>query len=896
MSADLPDPSGPVPAGPEVGPGAAPHAAAPGEILAALATTAEAGLGTAEVAARQARFGANRIAGRTARTGWAILRDQLDSVVILILVAAAVLSFVFGERVDALAISLVVVINTAIGFVSESRAVRSMESLRSLDALRARVVRAGRGTEIDAAELVPGDIVRLAAGDLVPADLRLIDQSNLQCDESALTGESMPVAKEVAPVAAEAPLAERSPMLWRGTAVTRGQGTGVVTATGGATEIGRIAALAASAQPERSPLERRLDVLGRELVWLTIALAAMIGLAGVLGGQPAMEMARIAVALAVAAVPEGLPVVATVALARGMWRMAERNALINRLSAVETLGATTLILTDKTGTLTENRMRVRAFDLPGGRVELEVLEAGDLADPELRAALRVAALANETDGAGGDPMELALIAAAAAAGTPRAELLAAAPEVGRVPFDRAHMMMATLNDCPEGMRLHVKGAPGRVFGRCARVRDGTGTRPFDAASRAEWLARNDALTADGLRVLALASGAADSVAEGAVPEGLVLEGLVGLLDPARADVAEAVAACRAAGVRIVMVTGDQAGTAARIAEDVGIAPDGAACFEGGGGRKLLAEADRGALAGVDVVARVTPEHKLDLVGFHQARGEIVAMIGDGVNDAPALRKADIGIAMGRRGTDVAREASAMILRDDAFASIVAALQQGRVIFDNIRAFVIYLLSCNLSEILLIGGAVLAGLPLPLLPIHILFLNFVTDVFPAFALGFGEGSGREMTRPPRDPREPVVRRRHWFGIGIFGLMIAGAVLAAFLIAGRVLGLSEAQAVTVSFIALSFAQLWHVFNIRAAGTGLLFNEVTRNQSVWGAVVFCMGLVGVAVFVPGLAGFLRLENPGAAGWGLAAGAALVPFLAGQLALQVFRVSILGRPPARG
>ncbi len=868
----------------------APHAVDAAAVLKRLGVDPETGLEAGAVARRRDRFGANRIASRTARSGWVILKDQLDSVVVLILIGAAVLSFAFGERIDALAISLVLLINTAIGFVSEQRAVNSMESLRGLDSLRARVLRDGHVSGIDAAELVPGDIVRLAAGDLVPADLRLVDQANLQSDESALTGESMPVAKQTARVAGDTALAERSPMVWRGCAITCGSGTGVVVATGAATQIGRIAALAAGASPERSPLERRLDLLGRELVWLTIGLAVVIAGAGVLGGQSLLDMARISVALAVAAVPEGLPVVATVALARGMWRMAERNALVNRLSAVETLGATTLILTDKTGTLTENRMSVRTLDLPQGLVDAAEFSAAS-EDPELHAALKVAALCNETAAAHGDPMELALIAAAAEAGLDRANLQETEPETGRVPFSRDLMMMATLHDGPDGARLYVKGAPDRVIDRCTEVRDGYGTAKLDEAGRRAWLDRNDALTADGLRVLALAHRPGDGTSPEDIRD-LVLEGLIGLMDPARADVAEAVAACRAAGVRIVMVTGDQAGTAARIAEDVGIAPDGAACFQGGAGTSLAADAADGALSGVDVVARVTPEHKLDLVAFYQDRGEIVAMIGDGVNDAPALKKADIGIAMGQHGTDVAREASAMILRDDSFASIVAALRQGRVIFDNIRAFVIYLLSCNLSEILLIGGAVLAGLPLPLLPIHILFLNFVTDVFPAFALGFGEGNGREMARPPRDPSEPVVRRRHWLGIGLFGLLIAGAVLAAFLAAQALLELSQPQAVTVSFIALSYAQLWHVFNIRAVGTRLLSNEVTRNPVVLAAVAGCMVLVVLAVFVPGLSGFLRLENPGAAGWALALGAAAVPLVAGQAMLQLADVSILGRP----
>lgn len=887
------------------------HARSKDEVAERLGVSPESGLGRAEVRRRRKEFGLNRLRQSARRSWWSILFEQFRSVIVYLLAAATVLSFFLGEWIEGGAIVAVLAINTVIGFTSELRATRSMEALQRLSKTRATVRRNGKVGTIAAEELVPGDIVLLESGDMVPADLRLVEVNGLQCDESALTGESVPVAKGAEAVRGDAPLAERSGMAFKGTAATRGSAVGVVVATGGATELGRIAALAEGAEAEVSPLERRLDRLGGQLVWVTLALTAVIALTGIIGGQDLLAMVETAVALAVAAVPEGLPIVATVALARGMWRLARRNALIKNLSAVETLGATTVILTDKTGTLTENRMTVVRLSLPDKDVRLEAGTAGGPStftaegrrispaeDPALHAALRVAVLCNgaslpspEDEGEAprghGDPMEIALLAAGKAAGLDRPELLAEMPEVREEAFSPETKMMATVHREDGGYLVAVKGAPEAVIDNSTHVlRGADDMRRLDGDGRAEWGRRNAALTSKGLRVLGLAMKRADS--EDGAPYGdLVLVGLVGLLDPPREDVPDAIAACRQAGVRVVMLTGDHAGTAQTIAAQVGLADDGAEVIEPGalGSLDSMTEQKRRRILAAPIFARVNPETKLDLAALYQQDGAIVAMTGDGVNDAPALKKADIGIAMGQRGTEVAREAADMVLRDDAFPSIVAAMRQGRVIFGNIRKFVVYLMSCNLSEIAVIGVATLAGLPLPLLPLQILYLNLVTDVFPAFALGVGEGDSDVMRRPPRDPREPILAARQWIAVAVYGGLITAATLGAFLLALTTFDMSRKEAVTVSFLALAFGQVWHVFNMREAGSGLLNNEVTRNPFVWGALVLCIALIAAAVYAPGLSHVLGMAPPDAGGWLLAIGGSLLPLVFGQAVIPMLR-----------
>lgn len=880
-----------------------PHAVPAAEVAAALDCDPAEGLSLREAARRRRVHGPNRLRAQKARSAFAILAHQFSSLIVWLLAAAAALSFAFDDLPEAAAIVVVLLINGAIGFFTELRAARSMESLLRIAEVRTLVRRAGKARRIDARDLVPGDIVLLDAGDIVTADLRLIEASNLQADESVLTGESVPVVKNPAPVAAGAGIGDRTGMAYKGSAITQGAGLGIVVATGMATEIGRISALVAASDAEVTPLERRLDRLGHRLVWLTLGVTAAMVAAGVLRGHPPGAMLQTGIALAVAAVPEGLPVVATLCLARGMWRMAARNAVITRLSSVETLGATTLILTDKTGTLTENEMAAVRYLFAGADVEMTA--GGPAADDDrLHLALRIGVLCNNAEpgdgsaeGRSGDPMEHALLHAAEAAGLDPERVTADRPEVAEHAFDPDRAMMATVHREGEAFCYAVKGAPEAVIEVCADELRPDGPAPLDAAARAEWARRQTAAAREGLRLLALATKRAGSPDEDPY-SGLTLVALVCLLDPLRADVPAAIRASLDAGVRVVMMTGDHADTAETIARHAGLGADGLTVIEGRELRDFDPDtadpALRARVLAADVFARVAPETKLTLVRLFQDAGEVVAMTGDGVNDAPALKKSDIGIAMGRRGTQVAREAADMVLKDDAFATIIAAMRQGRVIFDNIRKFVVYLMSCNVSEVLVVGIAVGAGLPPPLLPLQILFLNLVTDVFPAFALGLGRGEGRVMNRPPRDPSEPIAGRPEWALIGILGSLITLATLAAFALALYWLGLDGRRAVTVAFLTLALAQLWNVFNVRSDGGGLFVNDVTRNPYVWAAIAFCAALIALALGLPQLSRLLDLPYPGAAGLTLAVGLSFAPLFAGQILLLLGIRARLGREPA--
>jgi len=893
--AERPSPERPLPERPWARPA--------GESLRALEVDPGSGLGEAEAARRLTRHGPNRLRAHRTRGLLEIAVAQFRSVIVLLLAVAAVVSFAFASHVEAAAIVAVLVINALIGFFTELRAVKSMEGLRELADVPATVRREGELKRISARELVPGDLLVLEGGDVVTADLRLVEASRLQVDESALTGESVPVEKDEAPVPTDVQLAERASMLYKGTAVTRGSAVGVVVATGMETELGHVSALVEDAAgDEETPLERRLATMGRRLVWVTLGLAGVVVASGLAVGKEPLLVVETAIALAVAAIPEGLPIVATLALARGMWRMARRNALVERLSAVETLGSTTLILTDKTGTLTENRMRVARIGLAAGDVDVRAgegdagtpegqtgvrAEAEEIGDepptrdsrarrtafrmdgepvdpgsrPDLEALLRTGVLCNsatlpDPDAESpppGDPMETALLEAGAAGGLRREELVAEWPEVEREAFDPDAKMMATFHRVEDGILVAVKGAPEAVLEACDRIREDDGERTLSEAERETWLDRSEAMAGDGFRILAMAERRVGEM-PGTPYEQLVLLGVVGLLDPPREDVHAAIEACREAGVRVVMVTGDHPATARNVAAAVGI------------------EAE-------DVVARASPEQKLRLLDRHQREGEVVAMIGDGVNDAPALEKADIGVAMGQRGTQVAREAAEMILQDDRFATIVTAVEQGRAIFSNIRKFVVYLLSCNASEILVVTLATLAGAPLPLLPLQILFLNLVTDVFPALALGGLEGSSDLMGRPPRDPREDVLTASHWRAVAAYGGLLTVAVLAGFWLALGPLGLEGAGPVTISFLILALGQLWHVFNMAEPDSGVLRNEVTRSRLVWGAVLLCVGLILAALHVPVLSRVLELVPPGRREWAVVLGLSLVPLAAGRL-----------------
>ncbi|MBD3345250.1 MAG: HAD-IC family P-type ATPase [Chitinivibrionales bacterium] len=873
------------------------------DVCKTLEVDTESGLKPEEAKQRLETFGSNRLAQVERESVWSILIRQFKSLIMAVLFAAVVLSFLFQKWTDGIAILLALLINAAIGFVTELRALRTMESLQQMDTKSAKVMRDGTAHTLDSRNLVPGDIVLIESGDIAAADMRVIESNNLTIDESALTGESVPVRKTEDTVSKDAPLPERKSMLFKGTAITEGSGSAVVVSTGMDTEIGGVSSLVQEAESEEDPLDRQLNRLATKLVRLIVVIAVVVAAAGIIAGRELFLMIETAIALFIAAVPEGLPIVSTVALARGMKRMAERNALVRRLSAVQTLGSTTIVFTDKTGTLTENKMRVEKYssvhhpvDVAGRGDDNSVVFHDSKQDKDidieqdttLRAMVQVGVLCNNAsindEGNVGDPMEIALLEAGMKAGMDREQQTEKNPEIREVAFDPDKKMMATYHKTENGIFEAVKGAPGAVLQACSTIRTNGETGKLDDTLREEWKKNSADMALEGMRVLGLAMRTPQSE-EGAPYTDLTFLGLVGMIDPARKDVMEPIEMCRKAGVRVVMVTGDQRETAIAIGKELGLVESDKNVFHGSDlqAPENLDEKRRKELISGAIFARVGPKQKLDLIALHQNKGEIVAMTGDGVNDAPALKKADIGIAMGKRGQPVAEDSSDIILQDDRFATITAAIQQGRVIFENIRNFVMYMISGNIGEICIVFFASIVGAPLPLLPLQILYINIVNDIFPAIALAVGPGSGNEMQHPPRAPSEPIVTRRNWRTIGIFGIIIAIPILGTFAYALRWAGMDHQKAATITFLSIAFARLWHALNLREHGSSFLKNRITRNLVVWMAIGLCIALLLIAVYVPPVARVLDVVQLSASEWGLVGLTSIIPLLLGQLAVRL-------------
>jgi P-type Ca2+ transporter type 2C len=886
------------------------HALPADDVVRRLDTTPD-GLSDAEAGRRLERYGANRLAPPTTVSPLGLLVDQFRSVVVLLLVVAMLVAAALGDHIEAAAIGAVLAINTLIGFLVELRARRAMEALLRYQVAEATAVRDGEPRTLPADTLVPGDVVLVSEGEAVPADLRLLEGPGVRTNEASLTGESVPVDKVADAQADEgAPLAERATMLYAGTVVAVGRARAVVVATGMETELGRIGGLVAGVEASRTPLERRLDALGRRLVGLTLAVAGVVTVSGVVQGMPWGRMIETGIALAIAAVPEGLPAVATIALAVGLRRMARRRAMVRQLEAVESLGSTTVVCTDKTGTLTAGEMTVTrvvgadfeltttgsGFSAEGRVVRQDGSEVAldDASDARLERLFEAAALTPRvriTDEGSviGDPTDAALLVLAQKAGVEVEALADRLPGVGEIPFSSERQMSASVHresgESPDaaqrgpGLRIFVKGAPGRVLERSATVQTADGEADLDEATRARFVEQNEALAAEGLRVIALAwarpSGdPSDPPTE--VPEALTLLALVGMVDPPAEGVSETIARLRTAGIRTVMITGDQALTAGAIARELGIAETGDAALDG----RELAGLDDRALAErvrhVSVFSRVSPEDKLRIVTALQDQGEIVAMLGDGVNDAAALKKADVGVAMGGRGTDVAIETASLVLQDDRFPTIAAAVEEGRVIYDNIRKFVFYLFSCNLAEVLVLLVGSLAGLPLPLLPLQILWLNLVTDTFPALALAMEPGEPDIMERRPRDPEAAILSPRFVRALFFFALLITASTIAAYLWGLRTGPVD--RAVTLSFMTLALAQLFHLGNARSRGPVLGASRIVANPWALAAVPFVIGLQLLAVHFEPLARVLRTTPLSLVDWGVVTALALVPALVGQ------------------
>jgi len=846
------------------------HSLSATEVLQALASSAQ-GLSDSEAKARLEKFGPNELKEERRATPLQIFLRQFKGFLIMILIFAAAVSLLLGETTDAVVILAILVLNAILGFIQEYRAERALEALTKLAAPRAKVLRQGKETVLAAREVVPGDVIVLEAGDAVAADARIVEAMNLTIDESLLTGESLPSMKVTEPLAQEAPLADRENMAYSGTTVTNGRGTAVVVSTGMQTELGKIAGHIQEEGEAPTPLQQRLHKLGIILGALAIGISIVLLTIEVLKGKPLLESFLIAVALAVSAVPEGLPAVVTVALALGVRKMARQNALVRRLASVETLGCTTVICSDKTGTITKDEMTVTKALVNDVPVEVsgagyepvgEFRRDGRPFDPSdmrgLSLLMKIGCLCNhatlnqgERWSVIGDPTEGALLSLAGKAGVWREDLLKAQPLVAEIPFDSTRKRMTTIHQL-DGRRIaYVKGAPEVLLELTDMIYEDGRERRLIPREKKDLLLAVTEMAAGALRVLALAYrdlAATTEISSEHVEKELVLVGLVGMIDPPKEEVREAIAKCKKAGIRPVMITGDHALTARAIAEDVGLLEPDGDVMTGVDLDKISDEELDRRVEHVAVFARTSPEHKVKILEALKRRGHVVAMTGDGVNDAPAVKKADIGISMGRQGTDVTREASDMILADDNFATIVKAVEEGRGIYDNIRKFIRLLLSTNMDEILLVATAVLLGLPIPLLPIQVLWVNVISDGFPALALSFDPYDKNIMDRKPRSPKEGI-----FHGMLLFILVaavvdfLAETILLLYWRNTQFVSLHRLR--TMIFTSTVLFELLFVFNCRSETHSVFRSNPFTNRALVLATAFSLLLQLAVIYVPSL-----------------------------------------------
>ncbi|MGN7821290.1 cation-translocating P-type ATPase [Chitinophaga sp. 22536] len=836
-----------------------PWASTAPQLLAQLRSDAACGLSTAEAAKRLAANGYNTIDTGRGDHVLTIFFSQFISPFALLLALATAFSFFFREWLDGFAIMLVLLLNATIGFAMEFQASKAMHALRRMNIVHIRVLRNAHLVSLPAEEVVLGDILFLEGGDIVGADLRLISCFQLQANESSLTGESMPVEKQTDILPPNTLLAERTNMLFKGSFVTRGNGYGLVVHTGMATELGSIAGMVRQAQPVASPLEKKLQAFSKKLILVTLVLITFIFLTGWLRGQPLLKILQTAIALSVAAIPEGLPVVATLALAFGMLRMARHHVLVKRLSVVETLGSTNVICTDKTGTLTINKLEVTCIQLPGmppvsiNQQALLVKHPAYLHLRRTAVICNTASMDDEDDTSTGDPLEISLLRMASSSGFDFRSSRLQYPRIHEIPFSSDLRVMATLHQKEGGYYIAAKGALETLLTRCTHVLENETSAELIPALKDKWLEAAEKMAASGLRTLAFA------FRESHGPEtdyfrDLTLTGIVGFSDPIRQDVVPAISECRSAGIRIVMVTGDHPATAREVARQLGLANGEPDLIHGNAMKPYsdLTDTEKEKWLNASIFARVTPEQKMDLVRLYQDQQLIVGMTGDGVNDAPALKKADIGIAMGQRGTQVAQETADMILTDDAFPSIVSAVRQGRTIFSNIRRFVIYLLSGNLSELVIIATASLLDLPFQLFPLQILFINLITDVLPAMALSLTKASPHIMQQRPYASQVAIVDKKRWVAIFTYAAILTLSTISAVYISHYLLptGIPRTpqHANNVLFYTLAFSQVFHVLNMSFdRHTGFFKSPVVTNKYVWMAIICCLALCLASWQVP-------------------------------------------------
>lgn len=859
------------------------------------------GLTGEEVQQRQEKYGANALQEKPPRSILSMFVDQFKETLILILIAAAVISGALGEWVDSIVILVIVVLNAILGVFQENKAEQALQALKDMTKATVKVLREGQASQVNVEELVPGDVVLLEAGDAIPADARLLEAASLMVNEAALTGESVPVEKDVHALDHdEVPIAEQENMVFMGTYVTGGRAKAIVTGTGMNTELGKIAQMLHTGAPDPTPLQKQLAGLGKTLGLAAGVIVAVVFLTGLWRGEEILEMFMTAVALAVAAIPEGLPTVVTIVLALGVTRMSKRNAVIRRLPAVETLGVATYICSDKTGTLTKNEMTTTEIYLPGSTYKVtgtgyqpegefltgEGKRIEPANEPDLQLMLLGAALNTDAQlvvkDKGhqiiGDPTEGALVVAASKSGLDKGQAENKYPRMGEIPFDSGRKMMTTFHKLDKGYYSFTKGAPDVLLARCGRIHREGAAHAMSEEDKNLLLEVNSKFASQGKRVLALAYREWEEIpqemASAAVEQDLTFLGYFVMIDPARPEAKEAVAVSHSAGIRTVMITGDHKDTALAIAKELGIWKPGDNSLTGLELAKLSDEELKKVVLKTTVYARVSPEDKLRIVDALKANEQVVAMTGDGVNDAPALKRADIGCAMGITGTEVSKEASDMVLLDDNFATIVNAVEEGRTIYNNIRKAIYYLLSCNIGEIIAIFGAILLGLGSPLTPIQILWLNLVTDGLPALALGVEPAEKGIMQRPPRSSKEGVFAGGMGSRIIFQGALIGLLALTSYWLALS-WGRSLVEAHTMAFLTMSLSQLVHSFNARSLEHSLFALGVATNRHLVYAFSASLLLQLAVVFLPFLSDIFGTTVIGAHDWAVVLGLSIVPLV---------------------
>lgn len=880
-----------------------PHTFSVKDILTALQTNSVAGISQKEADKRTQAFGLNVYKAQKQKSILLMMLLQFKSPIVYLLFFAVAVTLYFQDYIESIAILAVIFINAIIGFFMELQARNSMNALREMDVIHSRVIRDGKMQEIPSEKIVPGDVIVLEAGDVIPGDARIIESNQLQCDESALTGESLPSEKNTEKLSKDTMLGDQFNMVFKGTSVTNGNGKAVVTGIAQQTQLGTITSLVENSLEKETPLDKKISVLSKKLIWITLGMTSLFAITGIIQGNDWVLILETSIALAVAAFPEGLPIVVTVALAYGMLLMAKRNAIVKKISAVETLGSANVILTDKTGTLTENKIYVDSFSFPEESVLVGIndnkvsfdegnREKSEAAFNQLKligALCNNATPKNDDDKKKwlGDPIEVALVHLVNASGSSVDELKKQYERLGEMPFSSETKIMGTLHKNEGRYFVAAKGSVEHLLEKCSKIQLGETVKEMSENERKKILLDSEQMASNGLRVLAFAHRDEAEINEEDYLNGLVYVAMIGFIDPPRLDIKEAILSCRKAGIQIVMITGDHPLTALNIAKQVG----------------LVDEVEQNTITGIDippmeslsdewnrkilstsVFARTTPKQKLDIVDVFQKAGNIVVMTGDGVNDAPALKKSDIGIAMGMRGTQVAKETASIVLKDDSFISIARAVSHGREIFQNIQKFVIYLVSCNLSEIFIVTTIGLFAPASTLLPLQILFLNMVTDVFPALALGLGSGDKTVMDRPPKDSQNLIVSNRDWMTISLYAAVMTIAILVAVVYCKQTISSDSKILNNVAFITLVFAQLFHVFNMSSAHSKLIVNEITKNKFVWIALVICTLLMVLVYALPQMRLVLDLAILPPKIWLVSILSALIPLVVFQF-LKIIR-----------